>query len=137
VAGVQDQLAAGDIAGGTRRFFEDVVLAPGSWEKSASRSGSRGNAQTFVDLREDPEWATLDVAALSRLARPILVTAGEASPPWLGRTPFAVAERAGIRTRRLRDAGHSPHLTHPEALVEAIADFARLAGASEDAKTAR
>jgi pimeloyl-ACP methyl ester carboxylesterase len=126
LASVQAQLAAGDIAGGTRRFFEEAVLGPGSWERLPEplREAAMGNAQTFVDLREDPDWATLDIAALSQVARPILVTAGETSPEWLRCAPIAIAEAAGIPTRRIAGAGHSPHLTHPDALVRVVEEHA-------------
>src|SRR4051794_6637429 len=69
MASIQDQLADGDIAGGTRRFFEEAVLGPGAWERLPERlrCAAMGNAQTFIDLREDPDWATLDVPALSQV----------------------------------------------------------------------
>jgi pimeloyl-ACP methyl ester carboxylesterase len=126
LAGVQDQLAAGDVAGGTRRFFEEAVLGPGSWERIPEplQRAAMGNAQTFIDLREDPDWAALDVAALARVPRPILITIGETSPGWLHRASRAVAERAGIPTRAIAGAGHSPHLTHPDALVAIIEELA-------------
>ena len=55
-ASVQDQIEAGDVEGGTRRFFEEVILGPGGWELVPEhvREASIANAQTFVDLREDP-----------------------------------------------------------------------------------
>ena len=126
LASIQDQLADGDIAGGTRRFFEEAVLGPGAWERLPEplRRAAMGNAQTFIDLREDSGWATLDVTALAAVPRPILITTGETSPDWLRRAPVAVAEFAGIPTVTIGGAGHSPHLTHPEALVAVIEAFA-------------
>jgi pimeloyl-ACP methyl ester carboxylesterase len=126
LASIQDQLADGDIAGGTRRFFEEAVLGPGAWERLPERLRhvAMGNAQTFIDLREDPGWATLDVPALARVPLPILITTGETSPDWLRRAPAGVAEQAGIPTRTISGAGHSPHLTHPDALVAVIEAFA-------------
>lgn len=125
-ARVQDQLAAGDIGGGTRRFFEEGVLGPGAWERLPApiRQAAMDNAQTFIDLREDPDWATLDLDALSRLPRRVLITTGEASPAWLREGPRAVADAAGIATLTILDAGHSPHLTHPDALVAVVEAFA-------------
>jgi pimeloyl-ACP methyl ester carboxylesterase len=125
LASVHEQLAAGDRAGGTRRFFEELVLGPGSWERLPEplRRAAVGNAQTFLDLRDEPDWATLDVAALARLPRPVLITAGTASPQWLSHVPVAVADGAGIPTRRIDGAGHSPHMTHPDALVRVVEDF--------------
>jgi pimeloyl-ACP methyl ester carboxylesterase len=127
LASVQDQLAAGDVTGGARRFFEQAVLGPGAWDLLTEplRRAAIGNAQTFADLREDPAWATLDVTALARLPRPILITAGETSPAWLRLVPIAVATGAGIATRTIHGAGHSPHLTHPDALVAVVQTFAR------------
>jgi pimeloyl-ACP methyl ester carboxylesterase len=126
LASVQDQLAAGDIARGARRFFEEAVLGPGGWDllPEPLRRAAIGNAQTFIDLREDPAWATLDLAALSQVRRPILITVGETSPPWLRRAPITVAEAAGIPTRTIAGAGHSPHLTHPDALAALIEELA-------------
>jgi pimeloyl-ACP methyl ester carboxylesterase len=83
-----------------------------------------GNAQTFIDLREDPDWATLDLEALSRLRRPVLITTGETSPAWLCDAPRAIAGAAGIATLTITGAGHSPHLTHPDALVAVVEAFA-------------
>lgn len=125
-ASVQAQIAAGDATGGTRRFFEEAILGPGSWEKLPEplRRASVGNAQTFVDLREDPHWASLDVAALSRLERPVLLTVGESSPAWLRRPVAALAERAGLPAVTIAGAGHSPHLTHPDAFATTITTFA-------------
>ena len=132
LADIQAQLAAGDIAGGTQRFFEEVG-GPGAWERMPEplRHAVTGNAQAFVDLGEDPHWATLDIGALSHLPRPILITAGETSPGWLSRTPIAVAEAGGIPTQRLAGAGHSPHLTHPDSLVEVVEEFHAAASPGE------
>ena len=125
LASIQAQLADGDIAGGTRRFFEEAVLGPGAWERLPEplRRAAMGNAQTFIDLREDPGWATLDVPALSQVPVPILITTGETSPTWLRRPPVAVAELAGIPTRTISGGGHSPHLTHPDAFLAVIEAF--------------
>jgi len=126
LANIQAQLADGDIAGGTRRFFEEAVLGPGAWERLPEplRRAAMGNAQTFIDLSEDPGWASLDVPALAEVPRPILITTGETGPDWLRRAPVAVAELAGIPTVTISGAGHSPHLTHPDVLVAVIKAFA-------------
>ena len=122
---VQDQLAAGDIEAGTRRFFEDAVLGPGAWDviPEQLRHVAMGNAQTFVALREDPHWATLDVAAVARFPGRLVVTRGAASPPWLGHVTASVAAMLGRDPRVIPGAGHSPHLTHPEAFAALIADI--------------
>jgi pimeloyl-ACP methyl ester carboxylesterase len=124
---VQDQLAAGDVEGGTRRFFEDVVLGPGGWELMPEplRRAAMGNAQTFIDLREDPDGAALDVGAVARFPGWIVVTHGEVSPPWLPRVARAVAERIARPSEVIAGAGHSPHLTVPATFAAVIEESIR------------
>ena len=126
---VQAQIASGDVERGTRRFFEELALGPGGWElvPEPIRRIAVGNAQTFVDLREDPAWATLDVAAVAACPRPMAVTHGDAGPAWLPYVAVAVADLIGREAVRIPGAGHSPHLTHPEAFAAVIAD--RVVGA--------
>ncbi len=118
---VQDQLASGDVAGGTRRFFEEIVLGPGGWERIPEpiRHVAIGNAQTFLDLREIPDWGGLDIAAVSRFPRQIVITRGDKSPSWLPDVALAVAQLIGRDSQVIAGAGHSPHLSHPQ-------DFAAL-----------
>jgi pimeloyl-ACP methyl ester carboxylesterase len=126
-AEVQDQIAAGDVEGGTRRFFEDVILGPGGWEliPEPLRRVAMANAQTFVDLREDPDSAVLDVGAVTRFQGPIVVTRGEVSPAWLPRVALAVAEWIGRPSRVVAGAGHSPHLTVPAEFAAIIEEEIR------------
>ena len=119
--GVQDQLAGGDHEAGTRRFFE-AILGPGAWDvlPGALRRTAVGNAQTFIDLREDPAWDALDLAAAARYDGPLAITYGDASPAWLPRTAQAVAAAIGRTARVIPGAGHAPHLTTPDALVALV-----------------
>jgi pimeloyl-ACP methyl ester carboxylesterase len=120
VASVQDQIAAGDAPGAARRFFDTVV--PGAWTAIPEpvRQAAIGNAQTFLDLREDPDWANLDVPAVTRFPGPVLVTYGDAGPPWLARVSMAVAARIGADAALIAGAGHNPHHTHPGTMVALI-----------------
>jgi pimeloyl-ACP methyl ester carboxylesterase len=124
--GIRDQLAAGDAVGGTRRFFEDVVLGPGGWElvPEPVRHAAIGNAQTFVDMLDDPGWGGLDVAAVARYPGPILVTHGDAGPAWLPQLALAVAAGIGRPARLIAGAGHTPHHTHPEELAAVVEEVA-------------
>ena len=124
---VQDQLAGGDVEGGTRRFFEELALGPGGWERIPEplRRAAMANAQTFVDLRDIPDWGVLDVGAVARFAGPLVVTVGDVSPAWLPRTALAAAAQIGCGTRVIEGAAHSPHLTTPGALVAVIEDVLR------------
>ena len=121
-ASVQAQIAAGDAPGGTRRFFEDVVLGPGGWDlvPEALQESAVANAQTFADLAEIDDWATIDVDALARYAGPVVITHGTQSPAWLPRAAQATAAAAGRDLRLIEGAGHAPHLTTPDALVALI-----------------
>jgi pimeloyl-ACP methyl ester carboxylesterase len=125
-ASVQDQIAAGDAAAATRRFFEEVILGPGGWElvPERVRLAAIANAQTFLDLREDPDWATLDVAAVARFPGPLVVTHGDAGPAWLRHVSLAAADRIGCESRLIAGAGHTPHHTHPEALAAIVEELA-------------
>jgi pimeloyl-ACP methyl ester carboxylesterase len=122
---VHDQIAAGDVAGGTRRFFEEVILGPGGWERlpEALRGVSVANARTYLDMGADPHWASLDVRAVRRFPGPVLVTHGDASPAWLPHVALEVAAWIGRETKVVAGAGHSPHMTHPHAFAAMIADF--------------
>ena len=83
-----------------------------------------GNAQTFIDLREDPGWATLRPRrAVTRSPARSWSRVGETSPGWLSQTPRTVAEAVGIPTRTINGAGHSPHLAHRRAAA-IIEEFA-------------
>jgi pimeloyl-ACP methyl ester carboxylesterase len=122
------QLRAGDIAGGTRRFVEEIALGPGMWEQLPEeiRQTWMNNAPTFLDELQDAKWADLDVSALSRFSSPALLTEGDQSPPWF---PKIMANLAGAidGAERLTfpGAGHAPHLTHPDEYVRAVTEFIR------------
>jgi pimeloyl-ACP methyl ester carboxylesterase len=122
-AAVSEQLMGGDAEGGARRFFEDVVLGPGGWElvPEAIRRAAVANARTFLDLCDDPDAMTLDVAAVRRHPGAITITRGEVSPAWLQETAAATADRLGRPLAVIPGAGHAPHLTVPQALADAIA----------------
>jgi pimeloyl-ACP methyl ester carboxylesterase len=128
-ARVQRQIAAGDAEGGTRGFFEDVVLGPGGWDlvPETLRRAATANAQTFADLAEIDDWDTIDLDALARYDGPLVITHGDQSPAWLPRTARAVAARAGRDLRVIEGAGHAPHLTTPGALVALIEEVAATA----------
>jgi pimeloyl-ACP methyl ester carboxylesterase len=113
------QIAAGDAAAATRRFFEESVLGPGGWQlvPEPVQRAAIANAQTFVDMLADPSWAMLNVAAVSRFPGPILVTFGDAGPSWLPRVAVTIADRLGCSRTLIPGAGHTPHHTHPEALA--------------------
>ena len=78
IESVVDQLRAGDIEGGTRRFVEEVALGPGAWEQLPEevRQMNMNNAPTFLGEVQDPKAADFDVSALLRFSSPVLLTEG-------------------------------------------------------------
>jgi pimeloyl-ACP methyl ester carboxylesterase len=129
-ATVGEQIAAGDAAGATRRFFEDAVLGPGGWAlvPEPVQAAAIGNAQTFLDMLADPGWGALDVASIARYDGPIRITCGDTGPAWLPEIAADVAARLGRELTVIPGAGHAPHHTHPEAFAAAIRE-----GLSSDA----
>jgi pimeloyl-ACP methyl ester carboxylesterase len=71
IVAVADQLRAGDIEGGTRRFVEEVALGPGAWEQLPEevRQMDMNNAPTFLDEVQDPSGPT-STSVLSRASHP-------------------------------------------------------------------
>jgi pimeloyl-ACP methyl ester carboxylesterase len=122
-ADVGEQIAAGDAAGATRRFFEDAVLGPGGWAlvPEPVRAAAIGNAQTFTDMLDDPDWGALDTAAVAGFPGPVLITCGDTGPAWLPGGARVVADAIGAPVEVIPGAGHTPHHTHPEAFAAAIA----------------
>ena len=128
VEAVLAQLRAGDIAGGTRRFVEEIALGPGMWEQLPEeiRKTNMNNAPTFLDEHQDAEWADLDLSHLSRFSAPALLTEGGQSLPWF---PKIMSELAGAidGAERLSypGAGHVPQLTHPDVYFRSVTGFIR------------
>jgi pimeloyl-ACP methyl ester carboxylesterase len=115
------------------RLFAEQVAGRGAWELTPPDDRVRmiANAGTLADEQRDPGWATIDLDALAALARPVLLTHGDQSPPFfaaiISRLASAV-EHAEVRT--LTGAGHEPHMTHPAEWVAVVKEFAgRAAGA--------
>ena len=90
VESVSDQLRAGDIAGGTRRFVEEVALGPGMWEQlpGEMRQTFMNNAPIVLDEEQDAEWVDLDLGDLSRFSSPALLTEGDHRRGRTGRRPI-------------------------------------------------
>jgi pimeloyl-ACP methyl ester carboxylesterase len=123
-------LRAGEHEQGARLFVEEVALGPGVWDQLPAevRGTFVRNAPTWLDEQSDPEWATLDLDALSRCTAPVLLSRGSESPAWLSTILDRLAT-ALPRARRqtIEGAGHIPHVTHPQQYVAALTRFIRAA----------
>jgi pimeloyl-ACP methyl ester carboxylesterase len=125
-AAVAELLRAGELAEGAKQFVETMAFGPGMWDKLPEdvRRTFVANALTFLDEGRDPEWATIDLAALGRFPHPVLLTHGDQSPP-LFRAVVAQIARAlpSAAQHVFVGAGHAPHLTQPEVYADVVGEF--------------
>ena len=85
---------------------------------------SLGNAPTFLDEAHDPEQLAFDLGRITAFSKPVLLTTGGHSPPLFA--PLVARIAAALPAAQLHafpDAGHIPHVTHPDSYIAAIADF--------------
>jgi pimeloyl-ACP methyl ester carboxylesterase len=121
------RVEGGDAEGGTREFLEGVALGPGGWQQLPEpiRDLMVGNALTVLEEQRDPDWDSVDRDALSALRIPVLLTEGGQSPAWFAEVVANLSGLfAGAQVYRYPDAGHSPHITHPQEYVAAVTTFA-------------
>lgn len=126
IGGVVERIAAGDHTGAAEQFVETVALGPGTCAQlpPEARQTLIENAPTFLDEARDPEQLGFDFAWLSGFSKPVLLTLGDSSPPPFAPVVVKLAEAIPrVEVVTLRGAGHIPHITHPEAYVEATRAF--------------
>jgi pimeloyl-ACP methyl ester carboxylesterase len=131
IGSVLAHLRAGETQAGARLFVEEVALGPGAWEQlpEPMRETFVRNAHTFLDEQRDPDWAALNLTALSRFTGPALVTKGTASPPWFATITTRIADALPqARAHTFEGAGHVPHVTHAKDYVDTVTRFLREAG---------
>ena len=125
-AAVAARLAAGDMEGGARDFFDTVAFAPGTWD-TLPPEWQRvfvAHAPTFLDETRDPERRALDLGGLAAFRGPVLLTYGEQSPSFYAPIVFRVAAALPqAETRVIADASHAPYRTNPDEYVTIIASF--------------
>jgi pimeloyl-ACP methyl ester carboxylesterase len=126
VQSVLARVAAGQVEDGARQFVDEVALGPGAWDQlpEALRETMIHHAPAFVGEQGDANWASIDPAELSRIECPVLLTQGDQSPPWFPGIVAGLAEM--IPTAKLltyRDAGHAPHVSHPDDYLSAVRGF--------------
>jgi pimeloyl-ACP methyl ester carboxylesterase len=131
IQGALARVQRGDAEGGTREFLEGVALGPGGWAQlpEAIRALMVGNAPAVLEEQRDPRWDDVDRRALSALDVPVLLTQGARSPEWFAEVVAALRALIGSAPiHRYPDAGHSPHITHPQEYVAAVTAFAKTSG---------
>jgi len=125
-SGALECLRAGDMAGGARRFVEDVAFGPGAWDQLPPQAQETfvTNAPTWLDEMRDADFLTLDLTTLESFDRPTLVTKGDASPPMFSPIADRVAEAISTASRHtFAGAGHVPHMTDPDDYVQRVSSF--------------
>jgi pimeloyl-ACP methyl ester carboxylesterase len=128
IGSVVERIASGDHAAAAKQFVETVALGPGTWAQLPPdfQQTLIENAPTFLDESNDPEQLAFDLEWIKGFSRPSLLTTGDQSPPTFAPV---VAKLAGVLPNveaiTLAGAGHIPHVTHPDAYVEAIRMFIR------------
>ena len=114
------------------RFIEDVADGPGAWDllPPEERQSLIRHAATFAEENADPGIYGIELASLTEVTTPVLLTGGAASPPLFEPVLERLAATLPRAERhRFPVAGHVPQLTHPDEYVEVVTDFAsRIAG---------
>jgi pimeloyl-ACP methyl ester carboxylesterase len=131
---VSARVERGDAVGAAEQFVEEVALGPGAWDllPDPLRKTMVESAPAFVAEQRDPAWASVDLAALASFECPVLLTRGDASPPWFSPIVRKLAGAIGAaEVHTYLDAGHAPHLTHPSDYLDVVRGF--LARASRPA----
>jgi len=118
---VAADIARGDAESAARRFAEDGVLGPGSWQvlPPEHRAVMLANARSFAGMLRSADWDQVpdEPAASVR----VLLTDGPASPAWLRGIAAALATRyPRARRATFGAAGHMPHVTHPDEFVRTV-----------------
>jgi pimeloyl-ACP methyl ester carboxylesterase len=134
-----DDAVAGDIAGGAQRFVDTIALGPGAWSQlpQAIRDTFTFNAPTWLDEFDEPGSLALDLDQLSGFAAPTLLTLGGQSPPFFPLVVERIAQALPAARRHVfAQAGHVPHLSHPQEYIAVVGSSIREAAARPGASAA-
>jgi pimeloyl-ACP methyl ester carboxylesterase len=128
ISAVVERIVSGDHAGAAEQFVETVALGPGMWAQMPLelRQTFIENAPTFLDEASDPEQFAFDLEWIRDFSQPVLLTLGDQSPPIFAPVVAKLTEALPrVEVLTFPGAGHNPHVTAPDAYVEAITAFAR------------
>jgi pimeloyl-ACP methyl ester carboxylesterase len=128
LATVAERLAAGDLEGGARLYFDQVAETPGGWEGLDQRRRQLllSNAPTYLDQSRDPDALGIDIEDLTAFGGPALLTYGNRRPPLFRRiVEMVVAAMPGARSEAIPGATHDPQVTHPGAYARLIEGHVR------------
>jgi len=120
-------LEGGDKVGGARLFVETMAFGTGGWEKLPAqlRETFIANADTWLDETRDPLALNVDLKALSQFRKPTMLTYGGKSPPFFRPIIEKLSKTMpGSKLLSYPEAGHTPHISHPEEFVRRVTSFA-------------
>ncbi len=110
---------------GALEYFIDYVNGPGSWKAvpEAGRQRFRANASTLAGEAKD-EWHPYTCADAGRIEVPVLLIAGEKSPPFFGKILDAI-QACLKRSERvvIANASHGMPRQNPVGFSEAVLTF--------------
>ncbi len=136
IAAVVAILRTGDLQAGARKFVETIAFGLGSWDQlpQATRDTFVFNAPTWLDELQEPESLDMELHLLAGFSAPALLTLGAASAPFFPLVVKRVAAAVPYAAQHIfPDAGHVPHLTHPQEWVEVVTKFIATATAASAA----
>mgnify|MGYP002713166933 CR=1 FL=1 len=119
-----DLIKSGQIENAARLFIEEVAFGEGSWETLFSHSDRRtilANADTWLDQFQDPQRLAVDVTRLQAYPHRITLSGGSASLPCyraVNRLISHLLPKAFTVT--IEGGAHGAHLSHPQAVADAI-----------------
>ncbi len=119
-------LAAGNIDDGARTFAEVVSGEMGAWDALTpdERRLMVTNGLTFLHEFNDQDAIGIDCALLAQTGVPLLLTRGEVSSPAFAMVVDELASRLPAATVvDIPNAGHEPHITHPDEYARLQSDF--------------
>jgi pimeloyl-ACP methyl ester carboxylesterase len=112
-------------AGAAERFF-DWGVVPWADLPADEQEHVAAHAVAFLGQLRDPDAVDLDPDALRELAAPVLLSEGARSPEFARAIVDELALVAPDAHRFvLPDAGHVPHMTHPDDYVDMVVEFVR------------
>jgi pimeloyl-ACP methyl ester carboxylesterase len=137
---VIERIESGDHAGAAEQFMTELALAPGEWEQlpHAFRRVAAENAPTFLDEAKDPDALQFDLEWMTGFTKPALLTNGEKSPTQYAPVLATLASAWPHAERQtFPNAGHLPHVTHPDDYVKATSTFIRTHEAQRETDPSR
>jgi pimeloyl-ACP methyl ester carboxylesterase len=118
-----------------RLFVDTMAFGPDAWDSQLTpqmRDTYVVNAPTFLDECRDRDALQMDLDALARLDKRVLLTSRSESAPFFGPVLDIVASHIPHAERITIDgADHAPHVSAPDRYVELVTTFANAEPAIE------